>query len=70
MSQITKEINKIEQRVKIKYGKKPEVHLSLEDWRQIQDIILELSSPKLLKSIKKAREDYQNKRGILYQPNV
>ena len=36
----------------------------------IEDMILELSSPKLLKSIEKSRQDYRNKKGIIYQPKT
>ena len=50
----------------IKKGKSPLVVLSLEEWRQIEDIIGELSSPRLLKSIKKARQDYKKGRAVRY----
>lgn len=51
----------------IKKGKSPLVILSLEEWRQIEDIISELSSPRLLKNISKARQDYKKGRAIPYE---
>lgn len=51
----------------IKRGKSPLVVLSLEEWRQIEDIISELSSPQLLKSVARARLDYKKGRAIPYQ---
>ena len=63
-------LEKIEKRIKIKTGTKPEVILSLTDWQLIEDIILELSSTKLMKSVKKAREYYQKNKGVAYQPGV
>ena len=39
----------------IKRDKSPLVVLPLEQWEQIEDILSELSSPRLLKSIKSTR---------------
>jgi len=50
-------LDKIESRV-IK-GKEPLVVLSLRDWKIIEDIIYESSSPQLLKSIKESRQAYK-----------
>lgn len=61
-------LEKIEQRIKVVGGRQPAVTLSLKDWQLVEDMILELSSPKLLKSIVKSRKDYENKKGIVYQP--
>lgn len=63
-------LEKIEKRIKIKSGPQPEVVLSLLDWRLIEDMILELSSPQLIKSIRKAREDYVLGKGVQYKPRV
>ena len=41
--------------LQIKRDKSPFVVLPLEKWEQIEDILSELSSPRLLKSIKSAR---------------
>jgi len=51
----------------IKKGKSPLVILTLEEWRQVEDIINELSSPRLLKSINKARQSYKKGRLIPYE---
>ncbi len=60
----------IEKRVKIikKSPTPPTVVLPLRDWEMIEDMILELSSPQLLKSIKKARQDYKKGKGVRYHP--
>ena len=63
-------LEKIEQRIKVVGGSQPAVTLSLQDWQLVEDMILELSSSKLLKSIEKSRKDYENKKGIVYQPKV
>ena len=63
-------LEKIEERIKVGRGQQPSVTLSLNDWQLIEDMILELSSPKLLKSIEKSRQDYRNKKGIIYQPKT
>ncbi|OGY64259.1 MAG: hypothetical protein A3I89_03385 [Candidatus Harrisonbacteria bacterium RIFCSPLOWO2_02_FULL_41_11] len=63
-------LEKIEQRIKVVGGRQPAVTLSLQDWQLVEDMILELSSSKLLKSIEKSRKDYENKKGIVYQPKV
>lgn len=55
---------------KIKNGKSPLVVLSLAEWQQIEDIINELSSPQLLKSISQARDDYKNGGAIPYKSLV
>lgn len=52
---------------RIKKSQSPLVIMSLEEWRQIEDIIEELSSSKLLKDIKKARNDYKKGNGIEYK---
>ena len=57
----------IEKRVKITRGKRPSVVLSLPDWEIIEDIILELSSPKLLREIQLARQDYKKGAGVEYR---
>ncbi len=43
----------------IKKEKSPLVILSLDQWQQIEDVISELASPQLLKSIREARKDYK-----------
>lgn len=48
-------------------GKKPFVRLPLTLWEQLEDILEELSSPKLLRSIRSARKDYKIGRGISYE---
>ncbi|OGM99357.1 MAG: hypothetical protein A2817_01615 [Candidatus Yanofskybacteria bacterium RIFCSPHIGHO2_01_FULL_39_8b] len=58
-------IKSIESR--IKQGQSPLVILSLEEWHQIEDIIEELSSPRLLKDIKKARDDYKKRKAVEYK---
>ncbi len=58
-------IKNIESR--IKQGQSPLVILSLEEWHQIEDIIEELSSPKLLQDIKKARDEYKKGKAIEYK---
>lgn len=58
----------IEKRVRITQEEKPSVILSLRDWEMIGDVIMELSSPKLLTSIEKARQDYKKGKGIAYNP--
>ncbi len=42
-----------------------EVVLSLPQWQQIEDIVLEFSSPELLKSLKRSRQDYQKAKPYL-----
>lgn len=58
-------LEKIEHRV-IK-GKTPFVVLPLEEWKIIEDIISEISSPNLLKSIAKARKDYKKSKTVEYK---
>ena len=48
--------------MKFEKGTIPRVSLSLSDWQLIEDMILEITSPKLLKSIKKAREIFTKKK--------
>lgn len=60
-------LEKIEKRIKVTNGAKPLVTLALPDWEAVQDMILELASPKLLKSIAQARKNYKNK-GKEYSP--
>lgn len=45
----------------------PLVILSLEEWHRVEDTIEELSSHKLLASIKKARDDYKKGKTIEYK---
>lgn len=52
---------------KIKKGKSPLVVLSLSEWQQIEDVINELSSPQLLKSMTQARDDYKKGKIITYK---
>lgn len=59
-------IERISENVKISGGPRPKVTLSLGDWELIQDLVLELSSPNLTKSVKRAREDYKKGHGIPY----
>ena len=59
-------LEKIERRIKIEKKPISRVSLSLEDWQLIKEIILELASPTLLKSIEKARGDYKKGKGIEY----
>lgn len=47
-------------------GKKPFVKLSLALWEQVEDILKELSSPRLTRSIRRARQAYQVGRAISY----
>lgn len=61
-------LEKIERRIKIEKKPISRVSLSLEDWQLIKDIILELASPILLKSVEKARGDYKKGKGIEYHP--
>ena len=63
-------LEKIGKRIKVVGGRQPAVTLSLQDWQLVEDMILELSSPKLLKSIEKSRKDYENKKGMAYQPRA
>jgi PHD/YefM family antitoxin component YafN of YafNO toxin-antitoxin module len=44
---------------KIKKSKSPFVVLPLEEWQQIEDVICELFSPQLLKSIRESRKSYK-----------
>lgn len=48
-------------------GKTPLVVLPLEEWKIIEDIISEISSPNLLKSIAKARKDYKKSKTVEYK---
>lgn len=57
-----------EKRAQITQEEKPSVILSLRDWEMIGDVIMELSSPKLLTSIEKARQDYKKGKEIAYNP--
>ena len=41
--------------------------MSLEEWHQIEDILEELSSPQLLKNVKKARDDYKKGKAVEYK---
>lgn len=41
------------------------VVLSLPQWQQIEDIVLEFSSPELLKSIKISRQEYSKAKSYL-----
>lgn len=52
---------------KIKKSKSPLVVLSLSEWQQIEDVINELSSPQLLKSMTRARDDYKKGKTITYK---
>ncbi|MBI4087268.1 MAG: hypothetical protein HY434_00345 [Candidatus Liptonbacteria bacterium] len=52
---------------KIKKSNSPLVVLSLAEWRQIEDVIRELSSPRLLESIEDARNDYKKGKAVAYQ---
>ena len=61
----TNVLEKIEHRV-LK-GKTPLVVLPLEDWKIIEDIISEISSPNLLKGITKARKDYKKGKAVEYK---
>ena len=58
-------LKKIE--AKIKKGSSPKVVLSLAEWHQIEDIIRELSSPQLVKSIQAARNDYKKGKAAAYK---
>jgi len=60
----TNVLEKIEHRVF--KGKTPFVILPLEEWKIIEDIISEISSPNLIKSISKARKDYKKGKAIEY----
>lgn len=51
----------------IKKSKSPLVIMSLEEWHQIEDILEEASSPRLIKDIKKARDDYKKGKAIEYK---
>jgi len=59
-------LDKIESRV-IK-GKEPLVVLSLRDWKIIEDVIYETSSPQLLKSIEESRRAYKKGKAVAYKP--
>lgn len=61
----TNVLEKIEHRVL--RGKTPLVVLPLEEWKIIEDIISEISSPNLLRSIAKARKDYKRGKAVEYQ---
>lgn len=50
----------------IKKSKSPVVVLSLKEWQHIEDVIRELSSPKLLKTVTQAREDYKKGKAVAY----
>ena len=50
---------------RIKRDRTSEVVLSLPQWQQIEDIVLEFSSPELLKSIKISRQEYKKLNPIL-----
>ncbi len=54
---------------RMKKNQLPLVVMSLEEWHQIEDIMEELSSSKLIKYIKKARNDYKKGRAIEYKPS-
>ena len=60
-------LEKIEKKIKITNGQKPLVTLSLRDWEAVEEMILELSSPKLLESIQRGRKDYKANKGREYQ---
>lgn len=51
----------------IKKNRSPVVVMSLDEWHQIEDLIEELSSPKLLEDIKKSRDDYKKGRVVEYK---
>ncbi|MBI2674661.1 MAG: hypothetical protein HYX22_02920 [Candidatus Yanofskybacteria bacterium] len=51
----------------MKKNQLPLVIMSLEEWHQIEDIMEELSSPTLIKDVKKARSDYKKGRAIEYK---
>lgn len=61
----TSVLEKIEHR--ILKGRTPLVVLPLEEWKIIEDIISEISSPKLLKSINQARKDYKKGKAVEYK---
>ncbi len=63
-------LEKIEKRLKVTKGQQPSVILPLNDWQLVEDMILELSSPRLAKSILRARSDYKKNKGIEYKPAV
>ncbi len=50
---------------RIKRDRTSEVVLSLPQWQQIEDIVLEFSSPELLKNIKISRQEYKKLNPIL-----
>lgn len=52
---------------RMKKNQLPLVIMSLEEWHQIEDIMEELSSPTLIKDVKKARSDYKKGRAIEYK---
>jgi len=54
---------------RMKKNQLPLVVMSLEEWHQIEDIMEELSSPKLIKDVQKARNDYKSGRAIEYKPS-
>lgn len=60
-------LKQIEKRAKITRGEKPRVTLPLRDWEMLEDMLLELSSPKLLADVKKAREDYRRGGSVEYK---
>ena len=53
--------------LQIKRGNSPLVVLPLEEWQRIEDVISELSAPKLLKSIDRARKDYKNGKAVSFK---
>lgn len=60
-------IERLNKGIKVSRGNQPRVSLSLKDWETVQDLVLELSSPNLMKSIEKARSDYRKGHGIPYR---
>lgn len=61
-------LERIEKRIKVTKGPKPLVTLTLPDWEAVQDMVLELASPQLLKGIEQARKDYKKHKGEEYKP--
>jgi hypothetical protein len=53
-------------KTQIAKGKSPLVVLPLEEWQKVEDVLEELSSPMLQKTISKAREDYKKGKAIPY----
>ena len=56
-------VKNIGDRIKREHSSK--VVLSLPQWQQIEDIVLEFSSPELLKSIKISRQEYKEAKSYL-----